>query len=282
MSKSRTKLVTLGTGTPTLVPNRYQASTALIVDDQPYLIDCGSGSLQRQSDARALGLTAFDFPKLTRLFVTHLHPDHTLGIPDFIIGNWVKGRKETLKIFGPKGVSKIVYGTLDMFADGIAEHRNSGANPLGDILLEVTEHEEGLIYSDDLVSVEAFRVQHGGLETYGLKFITPDKTVVFSADTRALPIMVEKARDCDVLVHSVFCESGLVNLPPSWPGYFSTMHTSGRSLGAIAKEAQPKLLLLSHQSMFGDSQEEDVIREIREGGFEGDVVYANDMDVFEL
>ncbi|MGB0386750.1 MAG: hypothetical protein ACPGWR_18210 [Ardenticatenaceae bacterium] len=54
------------------MPNRYQSSTALIVDDQPYLIDCGSGSPQRQMDARAMGRTAFDFPKLTRLFVSHL------------------------------------------------------------------------------------------------------------------------------------------------------------------------------------------------------------------
>ena len=279
---SRTKLVMLGTGTPSLQSNRYQSSTALIVDDQPYLIDCGSGSLQRQMDARAIGLTAFDFPKLTRLFVTHLHPDHTLGIPAFIISNWVKGRIDPLQIYGPKGVGKIAFGTLDMFAEGIAEHKRSGANPLGDILLEVTEHEDGHIYTDERVSVEAFRVQHGGLESYGLKFITPDKVVVFSGDTCAVPIMTEMARGCDVLVHSVFCETGLANLPPSWPGYFSTMHTAGRALGAIAKEAQPKLLVLTHQMMFGGTQPADVISEIRAGGFTGEVVYANDMDLLEL
>lgn len=278
---SRTKLVILGTGTPTLVPNRYQSSTALIVDDQPYLIDCGSGSLQRQSDARAMGLTAFDFPKLTRLFVTHLHPDHTLGIPAFIISNWVKGRTETLKIYGPKGISKIAYGALDMFAEGIAEHRRSGANPLGDIPLEVTEHEAGIIYTDERVSVEAFRVHHGSLETYGLKFVTPDKVVVFSSDTSPVPIMVDKARGCDVLVHSAYCEAGLVGKPPSWPHYFSTMHTSGRALGMLAKEAQPKRVVLTHQIMFGNAEPEDLLREIREGGFTGEVVYANDMDVFD-
>lgn len=279
---SRTTLVTLGTGTPSLQPNRYQSSSALIVDDQPYLIDCGSGSLQRQMDARTMGLTAFDFPKLTRLFVTHLHPDHTLGIPAFIISNWVKGRTEPLKIFGPKGISKIANGCLEMFAEGIAEHQSSGANPLGEIPLEVTEHEEGHIYSDDRIAVEAFRVHHGGLESYGLKFITPDKSVVFSGDTCALPIMAEMARSCDVLVHGVFCEAGLANLPPSWPDYFSTMHTSGRALGAIAKEAQPKLLVLTHQVMMDGVEAADVLSEIREGGFTGDVVYANDMDVFDL
>ena len=142
------KIVTLGTGTPTLVPNRYQSSSALIVDEQPYIIDCGSGSLERQMDARAMGLTAFDFPQLTRLFITHLHPDHTLGIPAFIISNWVKGRTEPLRIFGPKGVAKIAYGALDMFAEGIEEHRRSGANPVGDILLTVSESEDGPLYRD--------------------------------------------------------------------------------------------------------------------------------------
>ena len=277
---SRTKLVILGTGTPSLQTNRYQSSAALIVDDQPYVIDCGSGSLQRQMDARAMGLTAFDFRKLTRLFITHLHPDHTLGIPAFIISNWVKGRTE-LQIYGPKGVGKIAYGTLDIFAEGIAEHQRNGSNPLNDIELEVIEHEEGIIYTDERVSVEAFRVQHGSLETYGLKFVTPDKVVVFSADTSPVPIMAEKAKGCEMLVHSVYCQSGLTALPPSWDAYFSTMHTSGRALGAIAAEAQPKLLVLTHQIMYSGMVPADVINEIRAGGFMGDVAYATDMDVFE-
>jgi len=228
-----------------------------------------------------MGLTAFDFPKLTRLFVTHLHPDHTLGIPAFIISNWVKGRTEPLQIYGPKGIHKIAFGALEMFAEGIAEHQRSGANLLGDIQLEVTEHGEGSIYSDERVTVEAFPVEHGGLETYGLKFVTPDKVVVISADTCPVPIMAQMAQGCDILVHSVYCQAAMGSLPPSWDQYFSTMHTSGRALGAIAKEAQPKLLVLTHQCMFGGTQEADVLQEIREGGFTGDVVYANDMDLFE-
>ena len=271
---ARTKLVILGTGTPSLQTNRYQSSSALIVDDQPYLIDCGSGSLQRQMDARAMGLSAFDFPKLTRLFVTHLHPDHTLGIPAFIISNWVKGRKKPLQIYGPKGIRKIAYGTLDMFAIGIAEHRRSGANLLGEIALEVVEYQAGLIYTDERVSVEAFRVEHGNLETYGLKFMTADKSFVFSADTQPVPIMAEKAKGCDVLVHSVYCQSGLTTLPPSWDQYFSTMHTSGRALGAIAAKAQPKRLVLTHQIMYEGAEPTDVIREIREGGFAGERDHA--------
>lgn len=277
-----TQLLILGTGTPSLVPNRYQSSAALIVGDQPYLIDCGSGSLQRQMDARAIGLTAFDYPKLTRLFVTHLHPDHTLGIPAFIIGNWIKGRTEPVQIYGPQGISKIAYGTLDMFAAGIAEHQKSGANPLGEIALEVTEHEEGVIYNDDLVTVEAFRVQHGGLETYGLKFVTADHSIVFSSDTAALPIMAEKAHNCDVLVHSAYCQTGMDALPPSWDGYFSSMHTPGRALGKIAAKAEPKRLVLTHQMIYGGAQPADLIREIREGGYNGEIAYANDMDLFEL
>ncbi|MEM7800575.1 MAG: MBL fold metallo-hydrolase [Chloroflexota bacterium] len=278
---SRTKLVMLGTGMPSLVPNRYQSSAALIVDDQPYLVDCGSGSLQRQMDARAMGLSAFDFPKLTRLFVTHLHPDHTLGIPAFIISNWIKGRAKPLQVYGPKGIEKIVFGTLDMFAEGIAEHKQHGANALEDIRLEVTGIEEGEIYADERVTVEAFPVEHGTLETYGLKFVTPDKTVVFSADTAPVPIMVEKAKGCDMLVHSVYCEAGVNGMPPSWQAYFSLMHTSAPALGKIANEAQPKLLVLTHQMEYAGTTKEDLIQEIRDGGFTGEIAYANDMDVFE-
>ncbi|MEM7348393.1 MAG: MBL fold metallo-hydrolase [Chloroflexota bacterium] len=278
---SRTKLILLGTGTPGLAPNTAQSSSVVIVDETPYVVDCGSGMLQRMAQARVNHPVALAAQKLTKLFITHLHPDHTLGLPDFIIAEWVKLRRDTVHIYGPAGIAKMAHGVLDLYELGIAEHQFRGPAEFAPIDLDVTEYTDGIIYQDDLVEVEAFRVDHGQLETYALKFVTPDKTIVFSADTCPVPIMVEKAKDCDILVHEVFYEAGMETVPEMWRAYMHRTHTSGRALGRIAKEAHPGLLVTNHHILYGGNQPEDLIAEIRSGGFEGEVVFGQDLAEFE-
>ena len=53
-----TQVVLLGTGTPNNEPDRAQSSLAVIVDGQPYLVDCGGGVIQRIAQAYAQGITA--------------------------------------------------------------------------------------------------------------------------------------------------------------------------------------------------------------------------------
>ena len=277
---SRTKLILLGTGTPTLAPGTAQSAAVVMVDDTPYVIDCGSGILQRLAEARAMGFAALVHEKLTRLFITHLHPDHTLGLPSFIIAEWVKQRRDTVQIWGPRGIAPMAHGVLDLYRIGIEEHLYRGSVPLEPIHLDVTEYQAGIVYQDELVQVEAFRVDHGSLEAYGLKFTTPDKTIVFSGDTCAVPIMIEQAKGCDILVHEVYCEAGMVAKPQLWRDYFARVHTPGKALGEIASQAQPKQLILTHQMMYGSTQPDDLIREIRVGGYMGEVVYGYDLDVF--
>ena len=278
---TRTKLILLGTGTPSLDPGLAQSASVLIVDDTPYVVDCGSGTLQRLAQARVKEPIALAHEKLTTLFITHLHPDHTLGLADFIISEWVKRRRDPLKIYGPTGIAKMAHGLLDLYHIGIEQHRIGGPSILDPIVLDVMEHTEGIIYRDPLVEVEAFGVDHAGLETYGLKFVTPDKTVVFSADTCAVPIMAEKATGCDILLHEAVCETGLDKVPKRWSDYMRRVHTTARELGQLAAQSQPKLLVLNHQMLYGGATPDDMLREIREGGFEGEVVYGRDLDVFE-
>ncbi len=278
---SRTKLILLGTGTPGLVPDTAQSSSVVIVDDTPYIVDCGSGMLQRMAQARVKHPTALAHTNLTRLFITHLHPDHTLALPDFIIAEWVRQRRDTVNIFGPAGIAKMAHGVLDLYELGIAEHQLRGPVEFAPIDLNVTEYTDGIIYKDELVEIEAFRVDHGQLETYALKFVTPDKTIVFSADTCPVPIMVEKAKGCDILVHEVFYQAGMKDMPDRWRAYMHRTHTSAPELGRIAKEIEPGLLVTNHHIMYGSSNPEDVITEIRSGGYEGELVFGRDLAEFE-
>lgn len=276
---SRTKLVLLGTGIPNVEPDRAESSSAVVVDGRAYIVDCGAGIKQRIGRAVADGHEALRPGNLDTLFITHLHPDHTNGLPEFIVSGWIFGRRGPLKVFGPKGVAKLVHGLVELYQPGISEHLHHGPIDLTELKIEATEISAGIVYHDDLVEVEAFSVPHGTLETYAYKFKTPDKVIVFSADTCPSPQMVEKAKGCDILVHEVYSEAGLKGRTDRWNAYMRRVHTSGGELGRIAKEAQPGKLVLNHHILGPGVRPDDLIAEIRNADYQGEIVYGRDMEV---
>ena len=281
---SRTKLVLLGTGTPVMTSNRYQSALAIIVDEkQPYIVDCGSGILERLSNARANGVKGLDNPKLTRLFITHFHPDHTLGLGGFMIAPWNMQRWDTLKVYGPKGIKKMVKNLKKAYKDGINEHLTSNPKEMSPMKVKPITIKPGVFYKDDLITVEAIPVVHGSFEAYAFKFTTPDKVIVVSGDTCPVEELYEKAKDCDILVHEVYSETVMKQKPEVAQEYFRRVHTGGIELGEIAKKVQPKQLVLTHQIAYGLSNEQaekSILKEIKEN-YNGAVAYGNDLDVFE-
>ena len=222
-----TTLTLLGTGTPGCFPNTYQSAAALVVDETPFIIDCGGGTIQRLSSACAAGQPALALNNLQTLIITHLHPDHTAGLADFIISTWITGRQEPLVIYGPKGTKKMTDLLIEAYELGIAEHWETESSTSWPLRYEVVEYSEGTLISSAKTTATAFQVSHGGLETYGLKFTTKDKTIVFSSDTCPHPAVIEHGRGCDILVHEVYSERGVQRPRPNNPlAYFRRMHTS--------------------------------------------------------
>ena len=274
------KVVLLGTGSPACFPNTYQNSSAVVVDNVPYLVDCGGGVVQRLSLLRESMPETFAFPNIQIVFLTHLHPDHTVGLPDLLIAPWVRGRKEPLVVYGPAGTRKMVTLLVEAYELGIAEHADNVTPTDWPLLWEVVEYTEGVIHKDSQVEVEAFEVSHGGLETYGLKFTTSDKTIVFSADTKPHPNILKHGTGADILVHEAYSEVGL-NSNPRYPdSYFRRMHTSTVELAEIANRTRPGQIVLTHIMQLGPISDEDFVAEITET-YDGVVHFGHDLDVFE-
>jgi ribonuclease BN (tRNA processing enzyme) len=169
ISQSRTKVVLLGTGTPNADPDRFGPSVAVVVDDTPYVIDCGSGVVRRAAAAFNKGVKGLNPTLLNRLFITHLHSDHTSGYADFLLTPAVLERKGPLRIYGPTGTKSLNDHIVQAYAPDF--HIRIFGLEKGDSTAYktvVTEIKEGVIYKDSLVTVEAFKVEHGGWpEAYG-------------------------------------------------------------------------------------------------------------------
>ena len=95
-------VVMLGTGTPLPDPARSGPATAIVANDTAYLVDAGAGIVRRAAAARDKGVRALEPTSLRIGFLTHLHADHTLGLPDLMITPWIMGRKEPLELYGPE------------------------------------------------------------------------------------------------------------------------------------------------------------------------------------
>ncbi len=271
--KRTTRLVLLGTGTPNAEPSRSGPAAAVVVGEQPYVVDFGPGVVRR---AMGAGL---DPVRLTRAFLTHLHSDHTAGYPDLILTPWTLEREEPLEVYGPPGLEAMTERVLAAYEADIVE-RLKGLQPANETGWHVVARdvEAGFVYRDDNVEVEAFAVDHGSWDAYGYKFRTTDRTIVISSDTAPTEIMVEKSRGCDILLHEAYSTAGFANIPPEWQAYHAAVHTSSRQLAELASRAEPKLLVLYHQLLWGASYE-DLVAEVKET-YDGEVVSGRDLDVF--
>lgn len=280
----RTRLVLLGTGSPNADPERSGPATAVVVDDRAYLIDAGPGIVRRAAmAARDRDIPALVPQRLNHVFVTHLHSDHTVGLPDLLYGPWVLDRPEPLNVFGPPGIARMMNGIGEAWADDIAIRINGleprDANRDG-YRPNTTEIEPGLVYEDDLVRVFAILVHHGSWErSYGYRFEGPDRTIVISGDAAPSESLIEACNGCDVLLHEVYSAERFPTRPPEWQAYHSQFHTSTIELADIANRARPGMLVLYHHLFWG-TDDAGLVRELRAAGYAGPLASGRDLGVY--
>ena len=277
----QTHVVLLGTGTPNADPARSGPATAIVVGNRSYLVDAGPGVVRRAAEAAELhDLEALRPPNLQRVFLTHLHSDHTVGLPDVAFTPWVLERTEPLSVIGPPGTEEMTRHLTAAYSLDV-RMRIEGLEPANETghAIHARDVREGVIYQDEWVRVTAYEVPHGSWEAaFAYRFDTADRSIVVSGDTGpALDVMTRACDGCDVLVHEVYAQDGFDRREPEWQAYHSQFHTSGPELGAIAQAARPELLVLTHQLLWGATPEQ-LLSEVRTS-FTGEVRYGNDLEV---
>lgn len=276
-----TKLVVLGTGTPNADPERSGPALAVVRGTRSYLVDAGPGIVRRASAAAARhGISALEAPQLRTLFLTHLHSDHTVGLPDVILSAWTLERDVPLVVYGPPGTKAMVEHLHAAYAADI-RNRVDGLEPANTEGWKVTVHEitPGVVLDDGNVRVTAFAVPHGDWDVaFGYRFDAPDRSIVISGDTRASDAVVAACSGCDLLAHEVYSAERFKTRPPEWQRYHANAHTSTDELAALAARARPKQLLLYHQLFWG-TDDAGLLSELRRAGYAGPVRSARDLEV---
>lgn len=268
-----TRAILLGTGNPNPEPDRMGPAVAIVSGDRVYIVDAGTGIVRRAVQA------GIEMRQITRAFITHLHSDHTIGLPDLILTPAIDGRLEPFEIYGPPGVEAMIANLMKAYEQDI-DMRLHGGEPSVAKAYQVNPHDvkPGEIYRDETIRVIAFPDQHGTWKyAYGYRFEARDKTIVVSGDTTYSESLIKAAAHCDILIHEVYSEKGWTHRTPEWQRYHAAFHTSGPALGKLANIVRPGKLVLYHQLPMGESPAE-LLSEVQ-SVFKGQVIYGADLMV---
>ncbi len=285
MISAQTKVVLLGTGTPNPDPEHSGGSIAIVIGTTSYIVDFGPGLVRQAakiSPQYGGEFEALSAKNLKTAFLTHLHSDHTVGFPDLLLTPWVMGRNEELEVYGPDGTKKLTDNILEAY-DADIKYRLYGLEPANNRGWRINTHEflnDGIIYNDSLVKVEAFKVEHGSWpNAFGFRFTAKDKVIVISGDTRPCENLVKYAKGADILIHEVYSYAGWEKKDEFWKKYHASNHTSTYELGEIAAKTKPGKLVLTHLLFWG-ATEQEMINEIGEK-YKGEVIVGKDLMVID-
>jgi ribonuclease Z len=188
-----------GSASPLGNTDRAQACIAILTPTHFYVFDSGAGSTANISGA------GLPFDRLQGVFLTHFHSDHIAEIYELNLTSWVRGRPEPLRVYGPKGVRKIVSGINDTYERDV-EYRvdHHGSELLNSDLakLKAKTIKTGVVLEDGDLTVTAYKASHAPIEpAVGYRIDYRGRSVVISGDSLVTADTRRIASKVDLLLH---------------------------------------------------------------------------------
>jgi len=194
------RVLLVGTGTPDVSMKRFGGSILVEAGGQKFLFDCGRGAVLR--------LSQFHVPlaEVNRLFLTHLHSDHTVGIPDLWLTGWIFDRVAPFYVWGPAGTRGMMSHLEKAYAFDIHIRRDVDEKiPGRGVTVVARDIRQGVVYENNGVKITAFDVDHGPVKpALGYRVDYGGRSVVLSGDTRPSENLIRFAKGADLLVHEVY------------------------------------------------------------------------------
>lgn len=271
----------LGSGTPSLNPERFGSAYLVQAGGLDLLIDAGRGVTVRLGQA---GLTAGD---VDAVFITHFHSDHVNGLADlfltgYIEGSSLRGRQGPMALYGPKGTSLLAEGLLAAHQWDIETRIvDEQIDPVA-TTIETTEISQGVVFEQGGVTVTVFPVMHGENidPAVGYRIDYAGKSVLISGDTMFDPTVIENGQGVDLLIHELGMATPAAAQRPAVQRILGH-HTTPAEVGTVFSATAPDLAVLSHMVLIGGARPEEAVAGVRET-YNGPLIVAEDLTCFIL
>jgi len=262
------KITFLGTGSA--IPTKKHSHPAILASfaNENILIDCGEGT-QRQ-----FKIAGLNYMNLTRIFITHWHGDHILGLPGLFQTLAMNGYNKTLKVYGPKGTKRYIELIQELirdfhidlevnevsgrfinenlfFAEAADMHHGTPANAYSIILKDRIKLDKKKLKKlklpnspliGQLASGKDITFKGKKIKAKSLVYIDKGKKVTFVLDTSYNNNAIELAKNSDILItESEYAAEEIARAQ-------EYKHLTAPQTGEIAKKSKSKQLILTHIS----------------------------------
>lgn len=245
-AQSPIKVTLLGTGAPVPSIERFGPSTLVEAGGQKLLFDCGRGAAQR------LWQLKIPLGQVDALFLTHLHSDHIVGIPDVWLTGWIPGaygrRAQPFQVFGPGGTRDMMENLVKAFSWDISTRSKENNKADSGALVNAIDIKEGFIWEKNGVKVTPFTVRHADFidSALGYRIDYAGHSVILSGDTRYSENLIQYAKGADVVIHEVAAANEVSMKTSPLINQILGFHSSPEDAGKVFEQIKPKLGVYSH------------------------------------
>lgn len=251
-------------GSSGAVPARERDTTSIVFvgDGDAVLVDCGG------SPMRKLLLAGVEPEALSRVVITHIHPDHVYGLPSLVETLYLLGRKAPLRLACREEHERALRALLGVF--GQLERPD-----IFPIVWELVPARERFALEDvGSFAISASPSAHGKMPNIAVRFEPPaGPAVVYSSDTEPCPAVAALARGAHTLIH----EATFSERRPKGIG----VHSTAAEAGEIAARAGVRRLILAHIDVAHHGDLEGHRDEAR-ARFSGEVEVARELVPYPL
>jgi len=238
-------------GGPNPNPRRFGPSILVQAGSQTLLFDCGRGASIRLAQ---LGIL---LGQVRNVFLTHLHSDHIIGLPDLYLTGWgAQGRKTPFRVWGPSGSKMMMEHLQKAFDFDIRIRRDIDEKFVKEgIEVSSTDIDEGVVFQEEGVTVTAFHVDHRPIESaFGYRVDYAGRCVAMSGDTRFSENLIEHSKGVDLLIHEaidpVEVRARLSNMAATQAEIDNIVahHITAEEAGVVFARVKPRLAVYAHIS----------------------------------
>lgn len=241
------RITLLGSGVgPPVNLSQFGPATLVEAGGERLLFDCGRGATLRLVQA------GVPIRTVSLVFLTHLHSDHIVQLPDLFLSGWVgqPGRATPLRVWGPEGTRSMMENLERAFEFDIHMRRDvdEHLSPVG-ITVESHDITEGVVFEENGVVVTAFVVDHDPVKpALGYRIDYRGRSVVLSGDTRVSENLIKHASGVDVLVHEAIDPDFIRAIAgnPAIAERVIAHHATGEEAGRVFTRVAPRLAVFSH------------------------------------